>query len=72
MPDAADEGEAVIAAPAENHAPREGAAIALPEAEVVEVGEDALAADQGAIKMRQLGGQVILMQGTGEPFAALR
>jgi len=50
MPDAADEGKAMIAAPAQNHAPVERAAVALPEAEVVEVGEDALAADQGAIK----------------------
>src|SRR5262249_12259459 len=43
-----------------NHAPVERAAVALPEAEVVEVGEDALAADQGAIKMRQLGGQQVV------------
>src|SRR5262249_33668461 len=60
MPDAADEGKAMIAAPAQNHAPVERAAVALPEAEVVEEAEDAFAADQGAIKMRQLGGKQVV------------
>jgi len=60
MPDAADEGKAMIAAPAQNHAPTEGTAVALAETEVVEVGEDAVAADQGAITMRQLGGQQVV------------
>jgi hypothetical protein len=54
VPHAADQGEAEIAVPTEDHAPGEGGAVAATEAEPVERGEDALAADEGFFAVGEL------------------
>jgi hypothetical protein len=55
VPHAADEGEAAVPVPAEHHAPGEGSPVAAVEAELGEIGEDAVAADQGALVRGELG-----------------
>src|SRR5262249_14660474 len=57
-PGAANQGEAVVTTPAQYHAPGDGAAIGAAEQQRrVEVVEDRVAADQGAVVERELGGE---------------
>src|SRR5262245_42728280 len=66
----AEDGEAFVATPAQDHAPGEWATIAAAEAELVEIVQDRHLSDQGSVKSGELGDEqgvegALLLGGTG-------
>src|SRR5215472_3555756 len=55
----AEDGEAFVATPAQEHAPGEWAAVAAAEAELVEIVQDRELSNQRAVKCRELGDEQV-------------
>ena len=56
----AEDGEAFVAAPAEQHAPGEWATVAATKAKLVEVAQDRALSDEGAVESGELGDEHVV------------